>query len=499
MHRYDWIARWAQYSPNKDALKDERTGRVLTYRQLDNCANRLAHWLTTERGCTPSDRVAILAENSLEHFILFSACQKTGLAIVPLNYRLAAKELQYQLADCTPSVVLAANPYLTQLKDVPYTATTLPHDVATLGTQLYTQKDEIFAFESYTGIRPDDPIFILYTSGTTGQPKGVLYTHGMLFWNAVNTITRLDITSADRSVTVMPLFHTGGLNVVPTPFLFHGAYVCLAPKFDADAIVQSLARERATLFVAVPTMLQMMAVSNAIHQADLGSLRYFVVGGEPMPLPLIDFWNGRGIPVRQGFGMTEAGPSLTSLHQDDAVRKMGSIGTPNFFVDVRIVDEEGCDLPAGQAGEMLIKGPSVTPGYWHKPAETQAAIVDGWLHTGDVVLRDDEGYLFVVDRKKNMYISGGENVYPAEVEKLLATHPAIQEVAIVGVPDAKWGEVGKAFIVCKQGVSTTEQALVHFCGAALARYKIPRRWTFVAALPKTDSGKLDRKALRQMA
>jgi fatty-acyl-CoA synthase len=497
MHRYDWIGRWAAYAPSKEALKCERTGRVLSYAQLNHCANRMALWLTQDCACTPSDRVALLAENSLEHFVLWSACQKTGLAMVPLNYRLAAAELEHQLNDCGPKVVLAANQYLDVLRGVPYCQTVAPHDAAALGTAWYERRDMPIAFESYTGIDEDDPIFILYTSGTTGQPKGVCYTHKMLFWNAVNTILRLDITSADRSVTLMPLFHTGGLNVVPTPFLFHGAYVCLAPKFDADAVLASLARERATMFVAVPTMLHMMAASPQLNNTDLTALRYFVVGGEPMPLPLISFWNERGIPVRQGFGMTEAGPSLTSLHQADAVRKMGSIGTPNFYVDVRVVDDDGRDLPAGQAGEMMVKGPSVTPGYWHKPAETQAAIRDGWLHTGDVVLRDEEGYLFVVDRKKNMYISGGENVYPAEVEKLLATHPAVQEVAIVGVPDEKWGEVGKAFVVTKPGMQVTGQELAQFCAAALAKYKLPRHWLFVTQLPKTDSGKLDRKALKK--
>jgi len=497
MIQFDWLSKWAQYSANKIAVKEFETSRALTYRQLNNVANRLAAKLTADFAIKKGDRVAILAENCLEYFVSFFAAQKTGTIIVPFNYRLASRELDYLLQDSQPGLVIAQQKFESTLAECTNYAAIKHHwRLKEIQQFLYLQRDVSFNFEATHQLADNDPIFILYTAGTTGLPKGALYTHKMLFWNSINTTMRLDITSDDRSVSCTPMFHTGGWNVIPTPFFHRGAYFCLTQKFDPDSILKLLEQEQATMFMAVPTMLQMMAQSPLLETVNLEQMRFFVIGGEPMPLPLIEKWHNKGVPIRQGYGMTEAGPSITSLHQDDAIRKIGSIGLPNFYLDTKIVDEQDNEVNTGEVGELLLKGPSVTPGYWNNEAATRESIRDGWLRTGDLVKKDAEGYLFVVDRKKYMYISGGENVYPAEVEKFLYTHPDIKEVAVVGVLDEKWGEVGKAFVVCQPGKRLSESDVFDFCKGNIAKYKVPKYVQFLDELPRSDAGKIDRKALK---
>jgi fatty-acyl-CoA synthase len=343
----------------------------------------------------------------------------------------------------------------------------------------------------------DHPAFILYTSGTTGFPKGAIYSHKMLFWNSINTAMSLIINTESGTVNVMPPFHTGGWNVLTTPFLHHGAYTVLMRKFDPEQVLQLLQEERATLFMGVPTILKMMADAPGFEAAEFPDLHYLIVGGEPMPIPLIEKWDEKGVPVRQGYGMTEVGPNLFSLHQADAIRKKGSIGRPNFYVQTRIVDAQGQDVAPGTPGELWLKGPMVTPGYWQNEAATQKSITDGWFHTGDMVRADEGHYFFVVDRIKNMYISGGENVYPAEVERVLQAHPAVAEAAVIGVPDEKWGESGRAFVVLHAtGKSEEAETLRAHCKAHLAKFKVPRDIVFLDELPKNDTGKINRAALK---
>jgi fatty-acyl-CoA synthase len=296
----------------------------------------------------------------------------------------------------------------------------------------------------------------------------------------------------------MPPFHTGGWNVLTTPFLHHGAYTVLLRKFDPEQALQLLQEERATLFMGVPTILKMMADAPGFEAAQFPGLYYLIVGGEPMPIPLIEKWDEKGVPVRQGYGMTEVGPNLFSLHQSDAIRKKGSIGRPNFYVQTRIVDAQGQDVEPGMAGELWLKGPMVTPGYWQNEAATQKSITDGWFHTGDMVRADEGHYFFVVDRIKNMYISGGENVYPAEVERVLQAHPAVAEAAVIGVPDEKWGESGRAFVVLHASGQTGDaETLRAHCKAHLAKFKVPRDIVFLDELPKNDTGKINRAALKR--
>ena len=494
----DWIEKWAIYSPERIALKEYETERTLSYFQLNNLGKQLV-WLLQERfKLQAGDRIAILAENSLAHVALFSAAQKANFTLVPINYRLSTSEITYLLQDAGPRLLIAEDHFLqslTQYLDGPV-------DLASwawkqLEAFCDQQKDLPCAAPPTIEIDEDDPIFILYTSGTTGFPKGALYTHKMLFWNSVNTSISLIINSTSRTINCMPFFHTGGWNVLLTPFLHHGAYTCLVKKFEAETILKLLEEEQTSLFMGVPTMLSMMANAPSFNKRTLSHLHYIIVGGEPMPVPLIERWHRKGVPIRQGYGMTEVGPNLTSLHQDDTVRKKGSIGRPNFYVETRIVDQRGKPVPANTPGELQLKGPMVTPGYWRKAEATKEAFDGPWFRTGDRVREDEEGFLFVVDRIKNMFISGGENVYPAEIERVLLSNPNIAEAVVIGVPDPKWGEVGRAYI-CVKGITNMEEAiLLQYCHERLARFKIPKQIVFLDALPKNDTGKIDRKRLKE--
>ncbi|PHN06843.1 AMP-dependent synthetase [Flavilitoribacter nigricans DSM 23189 = NBRC 102662] len=498
MRQTDWAAKWGRYSPDKIAFKDHDTGRCLTYRQLNGLGNRLAGYLHRTYGIGKGDRIAILAENCLEYLVLFAVAQKTGCILVPLNYRLTGAEIDYLLKNATPCLVMGENKFLPTLEAAPAYQRiahhwTMEELAAYCDPSSLTDQNQHF---SPVVLDEDDPIFILYTSGTTGFPKGALYTHKMLFWNSINTAMSLIINSESRTVNCMPPFHTGGWNVLTTPFLHHGGYTCLIRKFDPATVLQLLERERTTIFMGVPTMLKMMADLPEFETADFSNLHYIIVGGESMPIPLIERWHQKGVPIRQGYGMTEVGPNLSSLHQDDAIRKKGSIGRPNFYVDIRVADDAGEAVSPGISGELLLRGPMVTPGYWQNPEATDKAMKDGWFCTGDRVSQDEEGYLYVVDRIKNMYISGGENVYPAEVERVLLSHPAVAEAAVVGVPDEQWGESGKAYIVRRIEAEFSEGQLLKHCQSNLAKFKVPKLLVLVDSLPKNDTGKIDRQALK---
>lgn len=489
----DWLSKWAVYSPNHIAIKEYETGRTFTYLELNTAANQLASVLTTEYGLRSTDRIAIVAENCAEYVILLGVAQKTGLIIVPLNYRLAVGEIDYLLNNADPKLILWEAKF-TYLVTETASFESIEHKIPLEGlSKVYKNQDQK-TFQAIE-IEENQAAFILYTSGTTGFPKGAIYSHKMLFWNSVNTAISLIINTESRTVNCMPPFHTGGLNVLLTPFLHRGGSVCLMKQFDAKAVLELLESEAVTLFMGVPTILKMMADEPYFAKATFPNLKYLIVGGEPMPIPLIEKWALKNVPVRQGYGMTEVGPNLTSLHQDDAIRKKGSIGRANFYVQTKVVNEKGEEVEPNESGELLLKGPMVTPGYWQNEAATQKAIKAGWFHTGDRVRQDAAGYFYVVDRIKNMFISGGENVYPAEVERILIQHEAIAEVAVIGVKDKKWGEVGKAFIVLKVNQTIDLLEIKAFCHQKLSKFKIPKYLEVLEELPKNASGKVDRKVL----
>ena len=499
MIHFDWFKKWNVYNPDKVAFKEYETQRELTYGQINNLANATATYFFDELGLKKGDRIAVLSENNLEYMVLFSLAQKTGITIVPLNYRLTTRELDFMLTDSDPMLLIWEVQFAEKIMQAPHFENIvhkLEMDRLSELHQQFKQKEHA-AFELKDSFDEDHPIFLIYTSGTTAFPKGAMYTHKMLFWNSMNTEIRLDITSSDRAINCAPPFHTGSWNVLLATFVLHGAYTLLMRNFDADAVLEQMEKDEHTIFWGVPTMLKMMEASNKFKSVNHERIRYFVIGGEAMPIPLIKTWADKGVPVRQGYGLTEVGPNVTSLDHSDAIRKQGSIGTPNFFYDVKLVDADGIEVDDNEIGEFILKADTVTPGYWKNEEATKNTIRDGWFHTGDLMTRDEEGYYYVVDRIKNMYISGGENVYPAEVEHLIMQLEEVKDVAIIGVPHPKWGETGKAFVVKKEGAEITEQQIIDYCIENLAKYKTPQFVEFLNALPVNNAGKIDRKAMRE--
>jgi fatty-acyl-CoA synthase len=491
----DWLGKWAYYTPKKLFLREYNRNLEWSYAQFNERTNALVNYLTLELGLKKGERIAVYSKNRAEYVMLFLACMKSGLILVPLNFRLMPRELDILIADAEPSIIFYEKEYSAQVTKL--------QTLAAIRLQRCIEEISVFldgpvADTSYEPPQPTkitDIIMILYTAGTTGLSKGVIINHEMLFWNAVNTGLRLDLNSFDHTQSYAPFFHTGGWNVLFTPFLLHGGSHTLLQSFDAETILRLMEKERSTLLFGVPTMLQMMSDLEYFQQADISSVRYAIVGGAPMPIPLINIWHQKGIYIRQGYGLTEVGPNCYSLHQDDAIRKKGSIGFPNFYIEAKIMTENGKECAVNEVGELWMKSPVVTPGYWRKEEETRKTITDGFFHTGDLVRKDEEGYFFVVDRKKNMFISGGENVYPAEVEAFLYTNQAIKEVAVIGVPDEKWGEVGKAYVVVKKDQALTAEDVFAWCKGNLAKYKIPKYVEITGEIPKTDAGKINKKEL----
>lgn len=489
----DWLNKWQHYSPNNIALQDGDTGLEISYKELYTRSCRGAEALKKKFNIANGDRVAVLAMNDLSYVVLFFALQRLGATLVPINYRLTSREVEHILTDCDPQLIVIDSEFKDLVTPARASKTALLHlcgsdqsfykycQTTSMG---YTQ------FES----TPLHVAMIIYTSGTTGAPKGAMITHKMLFWNSLNTTLRLNISQYDCAVIFLPFFHTGAWNVLTTPFLHRGAKTIFLKKFDAEKVLRLSEENKATLLFGVPTTMAMLEQHPHFEMADLSSIRYAIVGGEPMPLPLIERWHAKGLPVRQGYGLTEFGPNVFSLNEEDAIRKIGSIGFANFYIDTKIVNERGDELPPDQVGELLLRGPMCMAGYWNNAEATQSTLVNGWLHTGDLAYKDSDGYHYISGRKKDMYKSGGENVYPAEIEQVLQRHPNVKEAAVIGVPDEKWGESGKAF-VCLHKPGTTADELSEYCVKNLAKFKIPKYFEFLETLPKGDSGKVLKRAL----
>lgn len=500
MYFGDWLSRWATYTPEKTAVIDEATGRRFSYQDFNRRADKLASALRHRFGIQKGDRVAVLAFNCSEILELFFAVGKLGAIMVPINFRLARPEIQYILGNCEARVLFYGPEFDETVKAI-LPESNVDYVVPFATDRLLTSYDELLegasdAVPTPAEIDLDDPHLILYTSGTTGNPKGAVLTHGTITWNAINTQVGWDLCHGDVTLTHTPFFHTGGLNVLTTPLIHRGGTVIVSKQFDAARSLEICERERVTVLFAVPTMFQMMLETPGFDATDLSAMRFFITGGAPCPVPLIEAYAKRGLTFKQGYGLTEAGPNCFTLDAKDAVRKAGSVGFPNMHLDVRLVDDEGQDVPAGEVGELLIRGPHVCKGYWKNPQATASAIKDGWLHTGDLVRRDEEGYHYIVDRKKDMIISGGENIYPAELEKLLHGHPEVAEAAVIGIPDAKWGEVGRAIVARRPGSSLSEAEVIGYLDGKLARYKLPKSVVFVSELPRNPTGKVVKGELR---
>jgi fatty-acyl-CoA synthase len=477
-----WIRDRARSTPARVAI--DCRGVETTYADLDERSERLAAGLL-EAGLAPGDRVATLTATSPEHVVVFFACAKAGLILMPLNTRLAAPELAYQLADAEPAVLLCSEEYAE-------TAAALHKRTAGL--------EEIVAQSNYLHSRPadDDGLLLVYTSGTTGRPKGALLTHANCFWTNLSFDRVVGVSGEDTVLQVLPQFHVGGWNVQALLAWWKGARVVLEPAFDPVRALALIAEKHVTTMMGVPATYLFMSQDPGFASADLWTLRRAVVGGAPMPEALLETWRERGVEIVQGYGLTEAAPNVLCLPPEDAARKRGYAGKPYPHVDVALRDPESGEVLEGVGeGELVVKGPNVFAGYWRNPEATAAAFADGWLLTGDVAARDGEGYYRIVGRTKDMVISGGENVYPAEIENVLHEHDAVAEAAVVGVPDERWGEACLAFVVLRAEV--TEEELLDFCRGRLARYKVPRGVRFVGSLPRNALDKVVKSELLELA
>ncbi|MCC8427389.1 long-chain fatty acid--CoA ligase [Reyranella aquatilis] len=492
---YDWIAHHAGRRPRQLAIHDLHTARTLTYADLDARIGRLTAALAA-RGITRGDRIALLAPNCAEYFELQFACGRLGAIMLPLNWRLTVPELEYILGDSSPKLLIHDRSFATQASAL--SASLLEIDHERPDSAYERALAEAGPPPAPVSLTHDDIGMVMYTSGTTGHPKGAIITHGMVFWNCVNLGIPALITPETVQLVVLPLFHTGGLNCYANPVLHAGGTIVVMRNFDPGQALDSISDPALgiTHFFAVPAPYQFMMQHPKFQGADLSRLRIAGVGGAPCALPILETWIARGVPLVQGWGMTETSPAGTMLDAADAIRKVGSAGKAMMHTAIRVVDDEGHDVPAGGIGELLIKGPNITPGYWNNEAATQKSFTDGWLHTGDAARLDEEGFVYIVDRWKDMYISGGENVYPAEVENVLFQIPAVADAAIIGVPSERWGEVGMAVIVRKPDQALAESDVIQHCLGRLAKFKVPQSVTFVDVLPRNATGKVLKRELR---
>jgi len=497
----DFLERRAQLTPDRLAIRDTLTGRDYTYAAWNAQANQTANYLRA-LGVGTGDRVAVYATNCMAYLDIWMACNKIGAVLQNLNWRLAVPELVGLIRDAGPVVLAYSSEFVEQVHALRGDVPDVRHFVA-LGDKAKGDDCAFSERDTYPteltaprpDLDPDAPWVICYTGGTTGLPKGAILSHGNMTWNSINTVMSWGLDQNDVAILNSPLFHTGGLNVFTLPLIHAGGASILCAGFDAEQTFDLIASGEVTLFFGVPTMYIVMQQHPRWATADFSRLKLVISGGAPCPMPVFERFWAKGVDFKTGYGLTEAGPNMFWLPAADVRRKPGAVGFPLMHVDVRNVRADGTLCAPGEPGELLIRGPHVTPGYWNNPEATAEAIRDGWLHTGDLAVRDDEGYYTIVGRLKDMIISGGENVYPAEVESVLYQHPAVREAALIGVPDDKWGEVGRAVVVVEPGRAVSAEELIDFVRARLARYKVPKSVVFVDALPKTGAGKIDKKAI----
>lgn len=483
----DWLFNRARISPHAVAIVDGYTKESWTYSQLNERAEEIAGYLN-EIGIAKGDRVAILSENHISYFDLFFACTKLGAIFVPLNWRLSDSEIKYIVQDCQPKLIAYhSNTNYRQEYRIPTLQVDGEEYLKILDTKMhFSKKDEVSI---------KDPSAIIYTGGTTGYPKGVVLTHLSIFTNIINTITSWQLTGDDVTCTFIPLFHTGGLNSLTMPILHLGGKVVIAREFEANHAIRILEDEKCTIVLFIPTMYHSMVQSPLFKVASFSSMKIFLSGGAPCSHKIYEAFEAKGAAFKEGYGLTEAGPNNFYMDLESVTKKRGSVGKPMLYNQVRVVRYDGSEADVNEVGEILLRGYHVFSNYWNQPEETSKAIKDGWLYTGDLGKRDIDGYYYIVGRKKDMIISGGENVYPQEVEHVISEHDAVDEVTVVGLPDEKWGEKVTAFVVLKEDTIVMADELKSFCRVKLGGYKVPKTIIFLDELPKTPVGKINKKEL----
>ncbi len=487
-----WMARRAQLTPDRPALIIDGE-RTWTFAELDARAARAAGTLAA-LGVAEGDRVATYLAQGPEYIEVFLACARLGAIVVPLSTRLAAPELEFLANDAECATLVSDASLADTVAQFLSSTAVKQHLVVGEGYE-----EALAATEPRAPVAasPDDVLAIFYTSGTTGRQKGAMLTHANFFWTNLNMHLAFDFTQDERSLMVLPLFHVGGWNVNTLSVWWKGGAVVLERAFDPARALRIIGEQRVTSMMGVPTIYQMLADHPDFASADLSSVRAFICGGAPLPVSLIERYQERGVAFIQGYGLTEAAPNCLILPPEHAIDKAGAAGRPYFYTDVRVVDQGGRPARPGVTGEVIVRGPSVMKGYWNLPEETASALREGWLHTGDAGQIDDDGFITIVDRVKDMYISGGENVYPAEVERILHAHPAVAEAAVIGVPDDRWGEVGRAIVVLRDGMEATAEDLQAHCRERLAKFKVPADVVFTDSLPRNPTGKLLKPQLRK--
>ena len=499
-----WTARWAERAPARPAVTDEH--RALDYRSFELRIARLSGWLRGQ-GVSPGDRVAMMLGNRTATLEGVFAAARIGAISLPINTRLSPREVAFLLDDCRPVALLFEWQASEVIEKACAAASSPPRARLAVGASQDAYEIALAAsppLHDVHPVSPDEPMMLMYTSGTTGAPKGALLPHRKTLFNSLNAQLFFGIRSEDRVLVVSPLFHSLGLNILSIPVVYAGGSLLLQSHFDPKAVLDAIDRERITYMGAVPTVYQRLfdELSLGSEPFDGSSLRFLFTAGSAIPTELVHAYQSRGLVLKQGYGQTETS-ILCCLESEDAQRKAGSVGRPVFHADVRVVRR--ADLPrdteswreteVGETGEIVVRGPINMLGYWQREKESSETIRGDWLRTGDLATRDDEGFLSLVGRARDMYISGGENVYPAEIEAVYADHPSIREIAVRGVPDTRWGEAGCAHVVLASGHALDTAALVAWGRERLARFKIPQRFQVESELPRTASGKVQKHLL----
>ncbi len=498
----DWSGRRAILTPNNEAIFDNIKNKLYTYSDINSRANQLARVLL-DMGITKGDRIAMLSTNNIDCVDFFMATGKIGAIYVPLNVRLATQELEYLIMKTKPSILVYESQFTLKTKEIKKTdliKTFLAVGEKSVegdpGSHHLMRKASGSEVERPT-INFEDPHLILFTGGTTGLPKGAILSHRLIFWNSVNTIMSWGLTPNEIQPLLFPLFHTGGWNVLLMPIFHLGAKTILMGEFNPDETLKVIEREKCSIIIGVPTMFHLMANSSQFASANLNSVKIFISGGAPCPVVIMEKYWAKDKPFKMGYGLTEVGPNNFFLPEKFIKLKPTSVGLPVFHCDMKIVDIKTNEpVKLGEVGELLLKGPHIFSGYWDEPEETKKTIdPDGWVHTGDLASQDDERFYYIVGRKKEMYISGGENIYPVEIEEILYKHPALDLVAVIGVPDEKWGEVGKAYLTLKPGKSITIDEIREYLKTKLAKYKIPKYFEVKDSLVTSAAGKILKREL----
>ena len=503
------LSKRAAISPGREVFVEYERERRFTFSELNQRCNRAAQVLL-QRGLKPGDRVATLLKNGIEFVETYYAAAKIGCVLVPVNWRLAEPEIRYILEDAGAAALVYDADFDEAVEGI-RSGSACPEAIASwlrvsvdgsapadgvldYDQAVVTASDE----EPPLGAWDDDLIFIMYTSGTTGHPKGVMHSHDALLWSHLTSITTSDMRGDDRYLLALPMFHVATLN--PVSLVVHrGASAVIMRDLDMAAMFQCIDREKVSIFTAVPALLQFMLHAPERESCDLASVRWVATGAAPVPVSLLQDYENAGIAIYQAYGLTESCGPGTLLLPEDAETRVGSCGRPQMHTEAKIVDESGATIPMGsdQAGELLLAGRHLMKGYWNNPEATAEALVDGWLYTGDICTWDAEGFVTVCDRKKDMIISGGENIYPAELENVLAGCPDVQEAAVIGVASERWGETPLAIVVPTPGCSPDAESLEAWCRERLAGYKLPRLYEMVESLPRNASGKLLKPTLRE--